>query len=102
MKGNCNHCENDTTEYYNYEERNDECHHHCHDTNFILDVAVLCQEYSPVEVTCNNSHIVNLDEISINEETFRNIFYPYGETFGIDPKKSCVKEFFYLTFYLYN
>uniref|UniRef100_A0A6C0DFZ9 Uncharacterized protein n=1 Tax=viral metagenome TaxID=1070528 RepID=A0A6C0DFZ9_9ZZZZ len=98
MKGNCNHCENDTTEYYNYEERNDECHHHCHDTNFILDVAVLCQEYSPVEVTCNNSHIVNLDEISINEETFRNIFYPYGETFGIDPKKSCVKEFFYLTF----
>jgi hypothetical protein len=95
MKGNCNHCE----DHYDTHSDDDHSDHHCfEDSNLILDVAVLCQEYSAVEITCNNSHIVNLDEISINEETFRNIFYPYGDTFGIDPKKSCVKEFFYLTF----
>jgi len=103
MKGNCNHCEE--IDYHDRDHNDnhthhcdDHCHHHCHDTNLILDVAVLCQEYSPVEITCNNSHIVNLDEISIGEDTFRNIFYPYGENFGIDTKKSCVNEFFYITF----
>jgi hypothetical protein len=96
MKGNCNHCEKHENHHHHDDHSYDD---HCHqDTNLILDVAVLCQEYSPVEITCNNSHIVNLDEISISEETFRNIFYPYGENFGIDSKKSCISEFFYLTF----
>ena len=96
MIDNCNHCEE--REQHEHHDRHHYLDHHCHDTNLILDVAVLCQEYSPVEITCNNSHVVNLDEISISEDTFRNIFYPYGENFGIDAKKSCVKEFFYITF----
>lgn len=64
-----------------------------------LDVAVLCQEYSPIEVACNNNHIVELDEIPITEEMFRQIFYPYGENFGID-KKVCGNDisFRYITF----
>jgi hypothetical protein len=97
MKGNYNHRENEHDN--DSDSDNSHYHHHCsHDSNLILDVAVLCQEYSPVEINCNNSHIVNLDEISISEDTFRNIFYPYGENFGIDPKKSCVNDFFYITF----
>ena len=96
MIDNCNHCEDH--EEYEHHDTDHFLDHHCHDKNLILDVAVLCQEYSPVEITCNNSHIVNLDEISISEETFRNIFYPYGENFGIDSKKCCVNYFFYITF----
>jgi hypothetical protein len=96
MKGNCNYCDNDTDTSSEHSEHHHE--HYCHESNILIDVAVLCQEYSPVEITCNNSHIVNLDEIQISEETFRNIFYPYGDIFGLDPKKSCVKDFFYITF----
>jgi len=50
----------------------------------IIDVAVLCQEYTQVDITCNNANIVNLDEIKITEDLFKKLFYPYGENFGID------------------
>jgi len=71
--------------------------HHCN-KEVLIDVAVLSQEYSPIEITCNNNHIVNLDEIEMNEESFRSIFYPYGDNFGLDCKKCTTKEFFYITF----
>jgi hypothetical protein len=65
----------------------------------ILDIAVLCQEYSPIEVVCNNNHIIELDEILITEDIFRQIFYPYGENFGIDKNICCNARFFpYITF----
>lgn len=74
------------------------------DTNFIsdtitLDIAVLCQEYSPIEVACNNNHIIELDEICIDEHLFKAIFYPYGENFGLE-KKNCQNAtvFPYITF----
>jgi hypothetical protein len=51
--------------------------------NIVLDVAVIGKEILPIEIM-SNSHIVELDEIPISETTFKNIFYPYGETFGID------------------
>ena len=64
-----------------------------------LDIAVLCQEYSPIEVACNNNHIIELDEILITEDIFRSIFYPYGENFGIDKKVCCNPLFFpYISF----
>lgn len=64
-----------------------------------LDIAVLCQEYSPIEVACNNNHIIDLDEILITEDIFRQIFYPYGENFGIDKKVCCNTSVFpYITF----
>ena len=57
MKGNYNHRENEHDN--DSDSDNSHCHHHCsEDSNLILDVAVLCQEYSPVEINCNNSHIV--------------------------------------------
>lgn len=64
-----------------------------------LDIAVLCQEYSPIEVSCNNNHIIELDEILITEDIFRQIFYPYGENFGLDNKVcSNSTAFPYITF----
>jgi hypothetical protein len=49
-----------------------------------LDVAVLCKEYSPIELESSNNHTVELDDILITESTFRHIFYPNGECFGIN------------------
>ena len=59
------------------------------DTNFILnnkiiiDVAVLCQEYTGIDVTCKDN-IINLDEIEVTKEIFQSIFYPYCDNFGIN------------------
>jgi hypothetical protein len=49
----------------------------------IIDVAVLCQEYTNVETICDDN-IVNLDEICITKEMFQAIFYPYKDNFGIN------------------
>lgn len=64
-----------------------------------LDVAFLSQEYSPIEVTCNNNHIIELDEICIDQNTFKCIFYPYGENFGLEKNNCCNPAIFpYITF----
>jgi hypothetical protein len=65
----------------------------------VIDVAVLCQEYTNVETMCND-HIVNLDEIPISKELFQSIFYPYGENFGLNKDYVCNnKEIFpYISF----
>jgi hypothetical protein len=64
-----------------------------------IDVAYICQEYTPIELVCNKDHIIELDEISITEENFKTIFYPYGENFGLDKKAGCNPEIFpYVTF----
>jgi len=65
----------------------------------VIDVAVLCQEYTNIETMCND-HIVNLDEIHISKELFQSIFYPYGENFGLNKDYVCNnKEIFpYISF----
>jgi hypothetical protein len=50
----------------------------------LIDIAVLCQEYSSVDVSCENSHTTILDEIEIYKKDFLTLFYPYGENFGIN------------------
>jgi hypothetical protein len=50
----------------------------------LVDVAVLCQQFSDIEISCDNSNITILDEIEISKENFLNIFYPHGENFGIN------------------
>jgi hypothetical protein len=59
--------------------------------NIIIDVAVIAQNTSAIKKQFDNSHIINLDAINISEELFKNIFYPHGNTFGLD-KKYCTKE----------
>jgi hypothetical protein len=49
-----------------------------------LDIALLSQEYTPVQILPSTNHIIDLDEIVIDENTFKQIFYPYGENFGLD------------------
>jgi uncharacterized protein (UPF0147 family) len=53
----------------------------------VIDVAALCQEYSPVDVTCDNN-ITILDDIYIPLDIFIQIFYPDLNHFGID-KQIC-------------
>lgn len=63
-------------------------HNYAISDTVVLDVAVLCKEYSPVDIVCDYN-VVELDEILITEEIFKSIFYPYGENFGIENKKCC-------------
>lgn len=65
-----------------------------------LDIAFLSQEYStPIEVACNNNHIVELDDINIDICTFKAIFYPYGENFGLEKNNCCNPGIYpYITF----
>jgi hypothetical protein len=50
----------------------------------LLDIAFMQKDFSPVELTCTDNHIIELDEIPINITTFKQLFYPRGENFGID------------------
>lgn len=52
--------------------------------SLFIDFAVLCQEFTKVDLECCKSHIVDLDEISIERKQFRDIFYNTGETFGLN------------------
>jgi hypothetical protein len=54
----------------------------------VIDIAVLCQEYTKIEKMCND-HIINLDEIEITKELFQYIFYPFCDNFGINRNTIC-------------
>ncbi len=60
--------------------------------DIVIDVAVLSKEHPSLEIVSNNNHIVHLDEIQIPEGRFRQIFYPYGDFFGIDTQKTNANE----------
>jgi hypothetical protein len=49
----------------------------------VIDVAVLCQEYTTIDTMCHDN-IINLDEILITKEIFQSIFYPYHDNFGLN------------------
>jgi hypothetical protein len=67
---------------------------HSVNKKILIDVAVLCQEYTNVETMCDDN-IINLDEISISTECFQQIFYPYCENFGINKEYVCCNEHLY-------
>ena len=52
--------------------------------SFYLDIAVLCQDYSAVDLSYDNSIVTILDEIDITKQDFLNLFYPRLGNFGID------------------
>jgi hypothetical protein len=62
--------------------------------DIVVDVALMLQEHSNVEVITNGNHIIYLDEIQISQTQFKQIFYPFGENFGLDSKKSGSKDIF--------
>jgi hypothetical protein len=55
-----------------------------------IDIAALCMEFTKLEKICDNQ-IIDLDPIYITIPRFKAIYYPQGETFGID-KKIALKE----------
>ena len=65
----------------------------------IIDVAVLCQEYTNID-KMETDNVINLDDIPICVEVFKKIFYPYGENFGFNKDFiTKTKEIFkYITF----
>jgi len=50
----------------------------------IIDFAVVCQEFTNIDITCDSNNIVTLDDIEIKKEIFCKIFYPNNEKFGIN------------------
>lgn len=55
-----------------------------------IDIAALCMEFTKLDKICDNQ-IIDLDPIYISIHRFKAIYYPQGETFGID-KKVALKE----------
>jgi hypothetical protein len=53
----------------------------------LLDIAVIAKEFSPIQATCTENHVIELDEILIDKASFTQIFYPNGNNFGIDHTK---------------
>jgi len=65
----------------------------------VIDVAVLSQDYTLIEITNDNSHVTIFDDIEIKEDDFKQLFFSYGETFGISKTIACKKELFpYISF----
>jgi hypothetical protein len=50
-----------------------------------IDIAALCMEFTKLEKLCDGQ-IIDLDDIYISKNVFKKIYYPQGETFGIDKK----------------
>jgi hypothetical protein len=65
----------------------------CTSDRVIIDFAVVCQEFTNIDVTCDNNNIVTLDEIEIKKKDFCDIFYPTGEKFGINKEISLNSKF---------
>jgi hypothetical protein len=67
--------------------------------DLMIDIAVLCQELTSVDVICNDANITEFDEIAISKEIFKKIFYPHGEIFGVDKSVANGKQYYeYITF----
>lgn len=50
-----------------------------------IDIAALCMEYTKIEKMCDHQ-IIDLDDIYISKIRFKKLYYPQGETFGLDKK----------------
>jgi hypothetical protein len=56
-----------------------------------IDIAALCMEYTKIEKMCDHQ-IIDLDDIYINKIRFKKLYYPQGETFGLDKKIASQEE----------
>jgi len=73
------------------------CNDSIHDLT--IDIAVLCQEFTSVDIIQDYANITELDEILIPQKTFKTLFYPHGEVFGIDKSIANSRQYYeYITF----
>jgi hypothetical protein len=56
-----------------------------------IDIAALCMEYTKIEKMCDHQ-IIDLDDIYISKIRFKKLYYPQGETFGLDKKIASQEE----------
>jgi len=54
-------------------------------TTITVDIAALSMEFTELKKMCDDE-IIDLDDIYISKANFQRLFYPQGETFGIDKK----------------
>lgn len=54
-------------------------------TTITVDIAALSMEFTKLKKMCDDE-IIDLDDIYISKANFQRLFYPQGETFGIDKK----------------
>jgi hypothetical protein len=59
------------------------CSNNIHDT-LSIDIAYINQKITSIDLTETDNHIVELDDILIDSKLFKQIFYSYGDNFGID------------------
>jgi hypothetical protein len=56
-----------------------------------IDIAALSMEFTKLNKTCDDE-IIDLDDIYINTKVFQKLYYPQGETFGLDKKIAMRKD----------
>ena len=58
-----------------------------------LDFAVLSQTYKSIKLDVCLNHVIELDPINIGLNDFLTIFYPFGDSFGINLQKMNVNSY---------
>ena len=70
-------------------------------TTITVDIAALSMEFTKLKKMCDDE-IIDLDDIYISKANFQRLFYPQGETFGIDKKIGTREDMFPFISFLYN
>lgn len=63
------------------------------DNTLCLDFAVLSQTYKSIKLDVCQNHVIELDPINIVLNDFLTIFYPFGDSFGINLQKMNVNSY---------
>jgi hypothetical protein len=63
------------------------------DNTLCLDFAVLSQTYKSIKLDVCQNHVIELDPINISLTDFLTIFYPFGDSFGINLQKMNVNQY---------
>ena len=66
-----------------------------------IDIAALSMEFTKLNKTCNDE-IIDLDDIYINKKVFQKLYYPQGETFGLDKKIATREDMIPYISFLHN
>jgi len=66
-----------------------------------IDIAALSMEFTKLNKTCDDE-IIDLDDIYISKKVFQKLYYPQGETFGLDKKIATREDMIHYISFLHN
>lgn len=66
-----------------------------------IDIAALCMEFTKLDKVCDDQ-IIDLDPIHISIQRFKYLFFPYGETFGLNKNISLKEDIIPYVSFLHN